>query len=51
VLESSIFGVKTSRNMENTYPKIKMQLSSTNFQDRKYQISEPVGLKSTIIYS
>jgi len=35
VLESSTFGVKTSPCMENTEPENKMQLSSTNFQDRK----------------
>jgi len=36
VLESSIFGVKTSPNMKNTEPENKIQLPSTNFQDRKY---------------
>jgi len=36
MLESSIFGVKTSPSKKNTEPEKKMQLSSTNLQDRKY---------------
>jgi len=40
VLESSVFGVKTSLSMENTVPENRMQLSSTNIQDGKYLISE-----------
>jgi len=44
VLEASILGVKTSPSIENTEPENKMQLSSTNFQDRKYWVSETFGL-------
>jgi len=35
-LEASIFGVKTSPSIESTETENKIQLSSTNFQDRKY---------------
>jgi len=36
MLESSIFGVKTSPSKKNKEPENKMHLSSTNGQDRKY---------------